>query len=246
MRKKTMSMWVSLFAAIPVCAVFALALAGCRSAPASGSSIPDSATYEVTFRDDFSGYDVGDPVPAKGLWSVMHVQGDPTAAVEGSGIADVGNVLIVNAYNPSDQEKSFLFESSARTPANFKLETRFMITEAGGWPQLQISATGTLNGGGPLFWYLHLPAEKQIFYSHPNFDNIITRIERNLVDDKWHTMTLIGYGDLYTLLIDGNRIGVIDTSKVGGASVPRGTIQLRVQSMIAYFDYFEISEMSVR
>jgi hypothetical protein len=226
MRKKVM---------IAAYMIAALAIAGCVSAPVTSA-------YKIIFRDDFSGYKAGDNVVSKDLWSQMHVNGEATATVQPSRIKDVGNMLVVDAYDSVNMEKAHLFQTTVKTSDNFKLETRFRITKTGGWPQLQISPTGTLNGNGPLFWYLHLPADKTISYSYPSFTDIREKVSRNLGDGNWHTMILTGYGDVYTLYVDGASVGRINTAEIDDAKLAAGTIQIRVQSMIAHFDYFEVTE----
>jgi hypothetical protein len=229
MKLESISIRLKLFLAAVVCVV----IAGC------GTIGLDA----IFFSEDFSGYKAGDPlVKEGGPWLEMFALGGATAIMEAG---DTGNVLAVDAFDSKNVEKNYCFQTTKELPDNFILETSFKVTRPGGWPQLQISATGTLNGNGPVFNYLGQPADAPTInfsYPTPTPQNAKESLVCDLDDNEWHTVVFTGYGDVYTLYFDGVKFGVIDTVKENNKHIYPGTVQLRVQSMIAYFDYFRISE----
>lgn len=203
------------------------------------SATPEGA---FSFKEDFAGYTAGDDLKSGDLWEEANVAKTATAkVVTGAGGATSTNMLEVDAYISGQADKVYMFKTTKNVSANFKLETRFQITQIGGWPQLQIAPTGTFGESAPLFWY-HVDNTVRLVYPKDQDGSVRHQVAQNLADSQWYTMTLTGYGDVYTLYVDGTRIGRINTQVIDSASISAGPIQVRVQDMLANFDYFELTE----
>ena len=169
------------------------------------------------------------------LWSMMAgtPKKDATAIVKDSGNPGTGNILEVDAFKSGEADKDYRFETSIEVPANFKVEIRLRLSlpdnSKGPYPQLFISPTGSFNGINVFFRPTYIQFRNGGTYEHQKTYAVI--------NGNWETITITHFAGVFTLHHNGVSIGAINDPNLTG-----GTIQVRVQDMIAEFDYFDVRE----
>ena len=169
--------------------------------------------------------------------------------------------LYVNSYSTDTTgqdpftNKIHVFSTKEKTPANFKLEFRFMYGgNTGGWPHI----TAVLADPAPhVYDYLNKPV---FSYRHPlgtGWESHYIRVDRNdgasgstamkylepysenkFPPNTWHTVEVTVFDGTYGLTLNDEYIGSIRLDPAPAA----GYITFRVQALEAWFDYIKISE----
>jgi hypothetical protein len=241
--------------AIAVCAIATLIITECIGGtvgPVKPGEEPPPG--DGVFREDFSGIDSWDESPYLVPGDVY--LGDAEEDVK-IGTFKGETALRLNAYS-TDQtssgnpymEKAILFSTKEKTPANYKLEFKFMIGETGGYPEIVATLANSAplahsTNSVPTFTYRRMPdAQNGHFASvdrNYNANGSTARIDfgahGNFPANTWHTIAVAVYDGVYSLYVDGECKG--GSLQITPPPEP-GYITFRVQAMELYFKYISV------